>query len=105
LPTPYSNADILAIKGLADNIYGAYDKVLKSMMEHGTVMWFFGMYTTWMNGIYSNYFMKPGRYRTTRMQMEQEIDESGKPLFWTLDGRMVTTNTGMPVYKNIPAIT
>jgi hypothetical protein len=83
LPTPYSNKEILAIKGVADNIYGAYDKVLKGMAEHETIMWFFGMYTTWMNGIWSNYFMKPGKYTTTRVEPKQMTDESGRPLFWT----------------------
>lgn len=105
LPTPYSNKEILAIKGLADNIYGAYDKMHKSMMEHTTIMWFFGMYTTWMNGIYSNYFMKPGNYATTQLETKQKLDEAGRPLFWTEDFQMVTTNTGMPVYENVPTIT
>lgn len=105
LPTPYSNKEILAIKGVADNIYGAYDKVLKGMAEHETIMWFFGMYTTWMNGIWSNYFMKPGKYTTTRVEPKQMTDESGRPLFWTESFEQTTEDTGMPIYTTMPTIT
>jgi hypothetical protein len=41
------------------------------MGEHTTLMWFFGMYTTWMNGIWNNYFMKPGKYSANRSNVEQ----------------------------------
>lgn len=104
LPAPYSDAEILAIKGLADNIYGAYDKVLKARAEHTTWMWFFGMYTTWMNGIYNNYFLKPGYYKHSRMVSKQETDEAGNLLYWQEDGSIDTTVTDMPVYHNVPTI-
>jgi len=45
---------------VANNIYGSYDKSLKAQYEHTALGWAFGMYTTWMNGFYNNWFMKPG---------------------------------------------
>ena len=104
LPSPYSDKEILSIKEVADNIYGAYDKSLKSMGEHHTIMWFFGMYTTWMNGIWNNYFMKPGKYSANRQITEQEIGENGKPLFLDEDGNITEVDTGMPLYHNVPTI-
>jgi len=104
LPAPYADREILAIKEVADNIYGAYDKSLKSMGEHTTLMWFFGMYTTWMNGIWNNYFMKPGKYIANRSNMEQQTDEAGNPLFLDENGGVTTVDTGMPLYHNVPTI-
>ena len=104
LPAPYSDREILAIKEVADNIYGAYDKSLKSMGEHTTIMWFFGMYTTWMNGIWNNYFMKPGKYIANRSNMEQQTNEAGKPLFLDENGNITEEDTGMPLYHNVPTI-
>ena len=104
LPAPYADREILAIKEVADNIYGAYDKSLKSMGEHTTLMWFFGMYTTWMNGIWNNYFMKPGKYIANRSNMEQQIGENGKPLFLDENGGITEEDTGMPLYHNVPTI-
>ena len=104
LPAPYSDKEILAVKEVADNIYGAYDKSLKSMGEHTTLMWFFGMYTTWMNGIWNNYFMKPGKYSANRSNVEQQTDEAGNPLFLDEDGGVTTVDTGMPLYHNVPTI-
>jgi hypothetical protein len=62
LPSPYSDKEILSIKNVANNIYGSYDKSLKSMGENMAIGWVFGMYTTWMNGIWNNWMMKPGQY-------------------------------------------
>ena len=104
LPQPYSDKEILSIKEVADNIYGAYDKSLKSMGEHTTIMWFFGMYTTWMNGIWNNYFMKPGQYSANMSKREQVINEAGKPLFLDENGNITDVDTGMPLTKNIPTI-
>lgn len=104
LPAPYSDREVLAIKEVSDNIYGAYDKSLKSMGEHTTLMWFFGMYTTWMNGIWNNYFMKPGKYIANRSNMEQKIGENGKPLFLDENGGITEEDTGMPLYENVPTI-
>ena len=104
LPAPYSDREILAIKEVSDNIYGAYDKSLKSMGEHTTLMWFFGMYTTWMNGIWNNYFMKPGKYTANRSNLQQKVDEAGNPLFLDEDGGITSVDTGMPLYENVPTI-
>ena len=104
LPTPYSNKEILSIKEVADNIYGTYDKPLKAMGEHTTIMWFFGMYTTWMNGIYNNYFMKPGKYSTNMTKREQMVDDAGNPLFMDEFGNVVTDDTGLPLTKQVPIL-
>ena len=99
LISPYSDKEIENIKALANNIYGAYDKALKGMAEHETIMWFFGMYTTWMNGIYNNYFGQ-----NTVLVDKQARDEAGNLLFWDYDGNMVTEDTGMPVLEKVPEI-
>jgi len=99
LVSPYSDKEIENIKALANNIYGAYDKALKGMAEHETIMWFFGMYTTWMNGIYNNYFGQ-----NTILVDKQVRDEAGNLLFWDYDGNMVTEDTGMPVLEKVPEI-
>lgn len=81
LPTPYSDQEIVAIKNVANNIYGSYDKSLRSMGEFTAIGTFFGMYTTWMNGIWNNWMMKPGKYNVHRMTTEQDTDVDGS-LLW-----------------------
>ena len=81
LPTPYSDQEIVAIKNVANNIYGSYDKSLRSMGEFTAIGTFFGMYTTWMNGIWNNWMMKPGKYNVHRMTTEQDTDIDGNLLF------------------------
>ena len=81
LPTPYSDQEIVSIKNVANNIYGSYDKSLRSMGEFTAIGTFFGMYTTWMNGIWNNWMMKPGKYNVTRMTTEQDKDIDGS-LLW-----------------------
>lgn len=81
LPTPYSNQEILAIKNVANNIYGSYDKSLRAMGENIALGWAFGMYTTWMNGMWNNWTMKPGVYNINQMNIEQETDLEGNLLF------------------------
>ena len=81
LPTPYSNQEILAIKNVANNIYGSYDRSLRAMGENVALGWVFGMYTTWMNGMWNNWTMKPGVYNISQMDIEQETDLEGNLLF------------------------
>ena len=81
LPTPYSDQEIVSIKNVSNNIYGSYDKSLRSMGEFTAIGTFFGMYTTWMNGIWNNWMMKPGKYNVTKMTTEQDTDVDGS-LLW-----------------------
>lgn len=90
LPSPYSNQEILAIKQVADNIYGSYDKMTRSMGDFTAVGVFFGMYTTWMNGIWNNWMMKPGKYNVTKMATEQDTDIDGNLLFQDEHGNIYT---------------
>lgn len=81
LPTPYSDQEIVAIKNVSNNIYGSYDKSLRSMGEFTAIGVFFGMYTTWMNGIWNTWMMKPGKYNVHKMTIEQDTDIDGSLLF------------------------
>ena len=126
LPTPYSNQEILAIKNVANNIYGSYDKSLRAMGENVALGWAFGMYTTWMNGMWNNWTMKPGVYNINQMNIEQDTDLEGNLLFEDESGNIYTQhklengnleyindNTGekisedklIPVLKKVPIIT
>ena len=89
LPEPYSDQEILAIKNVANNIYGSYDKSLKAQYEHTAPGWAFTMYTTWMNGMWNNWLMKPDKYNINRMQTEQDTNENGEPLYMLDDGTIV----------------
>lgn len=104
LPTPYSDQEILSIKNLSNNIYGSYDRSLKSMGEFTAIGAFFGMYTTWMNGIWNNWMMKPGQYNIQRMKTEQDTDINGNLLWLDEYGQITTENTGVPCLKHIPVI-
>lgn len=104
LPEPYSMKMINAIKGLGDNIYGAYDKSKKGMNEFASYGVLFGSFSTWMNGIVNNYFMDTQKNGFTGLKMEQQLDENGNKLFFDEYGNQVTEDTGMPVYKNVPLI-
>ena len=110
LPSPYSDKEILSIKNVANNIYGSYDKSLKSMGENMAIGWVFGMYTTWMNGIWNNWMMKPGQYNISQRNWEQERDENNKLLFFDENGGIVTEDElspespRVPVMKNSPMI-
>ena len=104
LPTPYSDQEILSIKNLSNNIYGSYDKSLKSMGEFTAIGAFFGMYTTWMNGIWNNWMMKPGKYNVQKMKTEQDMDVDGNLLWLDEYGQITTENTGIPCLKHIPVI-
>ena len=82
LPEPYSQKEIEIFKNLANSIYGAYDKSVKAMYEHTALASVFGMFTTWMNGMYANYFMKPGQYSNTDFEIDQAQNEKGNLLFF-----------------------
>lgn len=103
LTEPYSDQEILAIKNVANNIYGSYDKSLKSQYEFTALGWAFTMYTTWMNGIWNNWFMKPGKYNIHKMLQRQETDAEGRKLFIDDNGLIVTeyiNDDGSKVYKD-----
>ena len=51
------------------------------MGEFTAIGVFFGMYTTWMNGIWNNWMMKPGKYNVHKMTIEQDTDIDGSLLF------------------------
>lgn len=104
LPEPYSNLEIMSIRGVADNIYGAYDKSKKAMMEAHALGITFAMFTTWMQGHINNYIMKPQKNNISRLLEVQDTDEQGNLLYWADDNSLTTENTGRPVMKNIPII-
>lgn len=104
LPEPYSQKEILSIRNLDRNIYGSYDKSMKSMGEHTASWWAFGMYTTWMNGMFNNYFMKPGEYQISQRNLIQQRDESGELLYFDEHGGLTTIDTGIPYVKGSPLI-
>lgn len=104
LPSPYSQREIMAIRNVGDNIYGAYDKSKKAMAGFHSLGICFGMFTTWLNGIVNTYCMKPQKNGVSRLIEEQEIDENGNLLWFAEDGSITTENTGAPVLKFVPPI-
>lgn len=104
LPEPYSRKEILSIRNVDRNIYGAYDKSMKSMGEHTAKWWAFGMYTTWMNGIYSNYFMKPQESQIAQRKLEHQRDDNGNLLYFNEEGGLTTEVTEAPYVKGTPMI-
>ena len=104
LPEPYSKREINAIRGLGDNIYGSYDKGKRAMYENTFWGYMFGTFSTWMNGIVNNYFSSAQKNGVSELVQEQEMDDKGNKLFFDEHGNITTTDTGMPVYKNIPLI-
>lgn len=113
LPSPYSNKEILSIRSVADNIYGSYDKSKKAMYENWAFGISFGMFTTWFNGIYNNYFAKAGQYATNKLKHVQDTDpETGQLLYFNRNTGETTVNPvgedGIPndiVWKDVPIIT
>lgn len=51
------------------------------MGENKALGWVFGMYTTWMNGMWNNWFMKPGQYNVHAMNTVVETNELGEELW------------------------
>lgn len=124
LPVAYSNEDMRRFRELSNSIYGAYDKSLKSKYEFIALGQSFGMFTTWMNGMSSNYFAAPGLYEDSEVQLVQDTDGSGNNRFMDENGISVievntddgvkylyeetgeeyqkTADTLVKTYKNIP---
>lgn len=48
------------MRQLSNSIYGAYDKSMRAKYEHTALGMTLGMFSTWMNGMISNYLLKPG---------------------------------------------
>ena len=93
LPTPYSRQDILAIRNVGDNIYGSYDRSLRAMGENKALGWAFGMYTTWMNGMWNNWTLKPGKYNINQMNTVIETNENGEELWFDEHGNILVQKT------------
>lgn len=89
LPMPYSFQEVEVMKNVANSIYGSYDRSTRAAYEHMAIGTFFGMFSTWMNGIYSNYMMKPGSYQNGQLQLKQAEDSSGNLLFFDNFGQTV----------------
>ena len=103
LPTPYSQQDILAIRNVGDNIYGSYDRSLRAMGENKALGWAFGMYTTWMNGMWNNWTLKPGKYNVHQMNTVVETNENGEELWLSENGEILIQkidNNGQKYYIN-----
>lgn len=104
LPAPYTDKEILYIRNLGDNIYGSYDKSKRAMMEQYAFCQIFGMFTTWMNGIVNNYFMKSQRNGAFGYKRVQATDPQGHKLYFDDLNNIVTTVTNLPVYNDEPIV-
>ena len=76
LPEPYTQNEVRNFKMFADNIYGAYDKSMRSLYEFTAIGSTFLPLTTWLNGQTAAYFRKPGTYS----EYWTETDENGNVL-------------------------
>lgn len=125
LPVAYSNEQIQQMRQLSNSIYGAYDKSMRAKYENTALGLSFAMFSTWMNGMISNYFTKPGQYSGGLTDVEQDMDGSGNLLFMDKNGlTVVEVGTGdqktyiyeqtgepvlnlegmVPVMKNVPLV-
>lgn len=86
LPVAYSNEEMRRFRELSNSIYGAYDQSLKSKYEFIALGQSFGVFTTWMNGMTSNYFAAPGIYEDSEVQLVQDTDGSGNNKFMDEQG-------------------
>lgn len=93
LPMPYSFQEVEAIKNVANSIYGSYDRSTRAAYEHMALGTFFGMFSTWMNGIYANYAMKPGQYYNGEFKLEQARDAASNLLFFDDLGQTIVQIT------------
>lgn len=89
LPMPYSFQEVEVMKNVANSIYGSYDKSTRAGYEHMALGTFFGMFSTWMNGIYANYMTKPGQYENGEFELQQAKDSSGNLLFFDDTGQTI----------------
>lgn len=103
LPEPYTNIEVRNIRMLADNIYGAYDKSKKAMLEFHSLGITFAMFTTWMQGHVNNYLMKT-QENESRLLEVQDTDEFGRLLYFDENGGVTTNKTDRPVKKHVPMI-
>lgn len=103
LPDGYTQNQIDEIKNLGDTIYGSYNRSTKAMYENLAIGSQFGVFSTWMNGIYDVYLGKRrvSSYETQKVQKE---DESGNKLWIDENGNITTENTGIPYMVDIPLI-
>lgn len=125
LPAAYSNDQIQQMRQLSNSIYGAYDKSMRAKYENTALGLSFAMFSTWMNGMVSNYITKPGQYSGGLTEVEQDRDGSGNLLFMDKNGltvvevgngenkqyiyeetgEPVTDLEGMvPIMKNVPLV-
>lgn len=103
LPEAYTNIEVRNIRMLADNIYGAYDKSKKAMLEFHSLGITFAMFTTWMQGHVNNYLMKTQKNESRLLEV-QDTDEFGRLLYFDENGGITTNETNRPVMKHVPII-
>lgn len=103
LPDGYTQNQIDEIKNLGDTIYGSYNRSTKAMYENLAIGSQFGVFSTWMNGIYDVYLGKrrESSYETQKIQRE---DENGNKLWIDDNGNITTENTGVPCLTDIPLV-
>lgn len=103
LPDGYTQNQIDEIKNLGDTIYGSYNRSTKAMYENLALGSQFGVFSTWMNGIYDVYLGKrrESSYETQKVQKE---DENGNKLWIDDNGNITTENTGVPYLTDIPLV-
>lgn len=103
LPDGYTQSQIDEIKNLGDTIYGSYSRSTKAMYENLALGSQFGVFSTWMNGIYDVYLGKrrESSYETQQVQKE---DENGNKLWIDDNGNITTEDTGVPYLTDIPLI-
>ena len=103
LPDGYTQSQIDEIKNLGDTIYGSYNRSTKAMYENLALGSQFGVFSTWMNGIYDVYLGKrrESSYETQQVQKE---DENGNKLWIDDNGNITTENTGVPYLTDSPLI-
>ena len=103
LPDGYTQSQIDEIKNLGDTIYGSYNRSTKAMYENLALGSQFGVFSTWMNGIYDVYLGKR-RESSYETQQAQKEDENGNKLWIDDNGNITTENTGVPYLTDIPLI-
>lgn len=103
LPDGYTQNQIDEIKNLGDTIYGSYNRSTKAMYENLAIGSQFGVFSTWMNGIYDVYLGKrrESSYETQKVQKE---DENGNKLWIDDNGNITTEDTGVPYLTDIPLV-
>lgn len=103
LPDGYTQNQIDEIKNLGDTIYGSYNRSTKAMYENLAIGSQFGVFSTWMNGIYDVYLgqRRESSYETQKVQKE---DENGNKLWIDDNGNVTTENTGVPYLTDVPLV-